>query len=475
MPEEHDSANDSRLAESEQRYRAVIENASDMIQSVRPDGTFEFVNRAWLRKLGYHQDDIPGLTVWNIIHPDSAEHCRPFFLQAVHGEAVDYVDATFLTKGGESVPVEGNVTPRHLGENVVATHGFFRDISERLRSQELERQNALLERERMARYLEKMAALGKLSAGLAHELNNPAAAAQRASGRLAESLGRRDTLMRALAEAGLRPGHWRAIDAVLTVTGSPDAGQQHITDPLAVSEQESVLEEWLEERGMDRAWELAPGFVHAGITSDHLDRLAVELPEPAIGAAVGWLSETLTVRETTEIIARSSHRISDLVHAVKGYSHMDRATEQIVDVHEGLESTLLILHHRLGNIVVKRGYDRELPLVRVFGNTVNQVWTNILDNAIDATLGKGTISIRTRHEGANGIVEIEDDGCGIAREDLTRIFEPFFTTKPQGMGTGLGLDTAWRIVTEEHGGMIDVESEPGRTVFRVSIPLASPE
>jgi signal transduction histidine kinase len=243
---------------------------------------------------------------------------------------------------------------------------------------------------------------------------------------------------------------------------------------LEASEHESIIEEWLEDHGVQRAWDSAPGLVHVGITPDDLEQLAARVPSAALMAVIGWLNETITIRESIEIIARSSYRISELVQAVKGYSHMDRATEQYVDVHDGLENTLIILGHRLRNITVHRDYGKDLPPIRVFGNTLNQVWTNILDNAIDATDGKGSVIIRTRRVDDQVVVEIEDNGAGISEVDLACIFEPFYTTKPQGQGTGLGLDTAWRIVTEEHGGTISAESVPGRTVFRVAVPVAEP-
>lgn len=473
MTEPNYAVDDPRLVESEQRYRAVIEYASDMIQSVRADGTFEFVNRAWLAKLGYEADDVPGLNIWDIIYADAVEHCQVLFAQTLSGETIDNVQTTFRTKDGQPLPVEGSVTPRWLDGSAVATHGFFRDVSERLRTEVLEKRNAQLERDRLARYLEKMAALGKLSAGLSHELNNPAAAAQRASDNLAGCFLHRDEAMRALAAARLTPEQWQSLDALLAKDARPDSWPRSL-DPLEVNDLEAQVETWLEEHDIDNAWDVAPGFVQAGVTGERLSGLADRLPAEVLADAVAWLSESLTARELIDIVSRSSHRISELVTAVKGYSHMDRATEQVVDIHEGLEGTLLILGHRLRGVTVQREFDRTLPRVRVFGNTINQVWTNILDNAIDAIQENGVIAIRTRGDAHRLIVEIQDNGPGISPDDVHCIFEPFFTTKPQGVGTGLGLDTAWRIVTEEHGGMIDVESEPCRTVFRVSIPLSLP-
>lgn len=464
---------DPRLVESEQRYRAVIENASDMIQSVRLDGSFEFVNPAWLKALGYTRQEVEKLNIWDIIHADSVDHCQVLFAKAIQGEPIGYMEAIFKTKDGQPLPVEGNVTSRFMGDKVVATHGFFRDISERIRARELEERNIQLEREQQARYLEKMAALGKLSAGLAHELNNPAAAVQRANAGLEASVTSRDARLRELIARGLDAGQWQAIDAILLSNASGKPGGTRL-NPLEVSEQESAIEDWLADHDVEGGWDIAPGLVHTGIREEQLETLASTIPAPVLAAVMGWLADTLSIRESIDIIGRSSHRISELVQAIKGYTHMDRATEQLVDVHDGLENTLIILGHRLQNVTIKRDYDRGLPTIRVFGNTLNQVWTNILDNAIDATDGKGTISVRTRRDDGSVVVEIEDNGSGIEPDDLACIFEPFFTTKSQGVGTGLGLDTAWRIVTEEHGGTITAESQPGQTIFRISLPITGP-
>ena len=459
---------DLRLVESEQRYQAVIENASDMIQSVRLDGTFEFVNKAWKDTLGYTDDDLSRMTVFAIVHPDFLEHCMVDFMRAIRGETVEFLETRFVAKDGRAVPVEGSVTSRFLGEEVVATHGFFRDISERLRTRELEERAAQLELEERARYLEKMAALGKLSAGLAHELNNPAAAVQRASAGLRKTLQRRDTAMRQLAGVCLDPGIWQALEEILGRV-QPDR-----LDPVALSAAESAIETWMEDHDIARAWEYAPAFAEAGITERELAAFATKVPSTSLPDAVKWVTETLVFGESAEIITQSSRRIAELVQAIKGYTHMDRATEHDGDIHDGLENTLTILAHQLRNVDVHRQYDRSLPEIRMYGNTLNQVWTNILDNAIDAMNGAGRITIRTRLQDNQAVVELEDNGQGIPADVLPRIFEPFFTSKPQGQGTGLGLDTAWRIVTKEHNGMITATSEPGRTVFQVTLPIASP-
>jgi PAS domain S-box-containing protein len=460
---------DPRLVESEERYRAVIENASDMIQSVRPDGSFEFVNRAWEQKLGFRFDELSDETIWSIIHPDEMQHCSVLFMRAMQGETLENVRTTFLSKDGRAIPVEGSVTSRFVDGQIIATHAFFRDITEQLRAQELEERNARLEREQHNRYLEKMAALGKLSAGLSHELNNPAAAAQRASARLAESLAERDHAARELTVCGVQGDQWTVLEGL--VNDATDRSRIEL-DPLEASRREEEIEQWLEAQSVAEAWSIAPVLVRAGVGEAELARLAQLFPPEQLPAALRWIGGAVAIRDETDIVARSTHRISELVGAVKAYSFMDRATMQEVDVHEGIDNTLVILDHRLKDVTIRREFDRSLPTVRALGSGLNQVWTNIIDNAIDAISSGGTITIRTRRGTDSVVVEIQDDGCGIPEANVSRVFEPFFTTKPQGSGTGLGLDIVWRIVTEEHRGTIEVESTPGNTVFRVTLPLS---
>lgn len=392
-------------------------------------------------------------------------------MRAVQGETIEHVLVTFLTKDGRPLPAEGNATSRFADGRVIATHSFFRDISERLRAEELEERNAQLERERVARQLEKMAALGKLSAGLAHELNNPAAAAQRAGSQLVASAERRDRALAALHHLGLSAEQWARLDALASTASPAAAGSLRATE---VSRLEAELEDWLEDHDIPDGWELAASLVHARIGTEDLDALAADLPAGSLSHVLTWVAESAATRDLASVVTRSAERISELVTAVKAYTFMDRAAEQIVDVHEGLENTAVILAHRLRDVTLRRDYGAGIPAVRAMGSGLNQVWTNLIDNAVDAVAGRddGTITIRTSAGDGIAIVEIEDNGTGIPEEHLSRIFEPFFSTKPQGAGSGLGLDMVWRIVTEEHHGTVDVESAPGRTCFRVTLPGA---
>jgi signal transduction histidine kinase len=391
-------------------------------------------------------------------------------MTVMQGTPLAGMRTTFMDRDGNPIPVEGSAQPRFVDGTLVATHAFFSDISERLRTEELEARNAQLEREQQARFLEKMAALGKLSAGLSHELNNPAAAAQRSAQRLGGSLAKRDGVTRELIDAGVSADGWASLEAMVSqcVIGRGRPGER---SPLEASYLEDAIQDWLQDRGIADYWTHSVAFVQGGVTTDALDDLVRRLPEAAIAPAIAWIGETLALSEQAEVIARSTDRISELVGAVKAYSFRDQAIEQDVDIHDGLENTLVILAYRLKSMTIERQFDRDIPPVRTYGSGLNQVWTNILDNAVDATGGEGAITIRTLGEGRMAVVEISDDGPGIPADEISRIFEPFYTTKPQGMGTGLGLDIAWRIVTGEHGGQIAVESAPGRTTFRIAIPI----
>jgi signal transduction histidine kinase len=318
---------------------------------------------------------------------------------------------------------------------------------------------------------DKLMALGKLSAGLAHELNNPAAAARRAAQHLGERLQTLNSLCLTLSHQTL------TADQIAFLTEFQRAAAECLTaapalDPLAESECEEEISDWLEARQIADGWRLAPTFVRAGLHREELDGLAECMKGQALNDALQWLEATWSSQELVKEIEQSMTRISDLVRAIKEYSYMDRTALQEVDVHQGLENTLIILGHKLKRgVTVIREYADDLPRISAYGGALNQIWTNLIVNAIDAMNGQGTLWIRTSAKPDHILVEIGDDGPGIPPEIQGRIFEPFFTTKPQGEGTGLGLDTVYRIVQKHHGA-IRFQSKPGDTCFQVRLPLA---
>jgi signal transduction histidine kinase len=317
---------------------------------------------------------------------------------------------------------------------------------------------------------EKLAALGTLSAGLAHELNNPAAAARRTASELAEALDVLQGTIHHFVSSGVeRAQAARLVE--LQQAALAGAGSMSPSDAVAAADREDELAASIDAIGYE-GWRLAEPLARAGVDQSWLDDLA-GAAGTATGAALDWVAASLTARTLVAELHESTARISELVAAVKEYTHMDRAAVEDVDLHEGIESTLTMLGHRLkhGRVTVERHYDTTLPKVTVHGSELNQVWTNLLANALDAVDGEGTIAITTRRTGNGVAVDIEDNGTGIPDELQTRIFEPFFTTKAVGEGTGLGLDIAHRIVTGRRGD-ITVRSRPGSTTFTVSLPVA---
>jgi signal transduction histidine kinase len=241
--------------------------------------------------------------------------------------------------------------------------------------------------------------------------------------------------------------------------------------PIQESEREDALSEWLDEHGVPDGWELAPIFVGAGTTPEFLDRVADQAPPAMLEGAVRWLAYTLETELLMREITDSVARISSLVAAAKQYSNMDRAPHERVDIHAGLKSTLVMLAGKLRGLEVVKDFDPSLPKVPVYAGELNQVWTNLIDNAVQAMNGHGTLTVRTSMDGDRVRVEIGDTGPGVPEKLRRRIFEPFFTTKPVGQGTGLGLDISYRIVVGRHGGDLTVESQPGDTRFIVRLPL----
>ena len=242
-------------------------------------------------------------------------------------------------------------------------------------------------------------------------------------------------------------------------------------DHLERSDRADAIATWLEARGVATAWELAPTFVSAGVDTAWLEELAGKLPAASQADALGWLEARLNLKLLLSQVEQSTGRIAELVKAVKSYSYMDQSPMQEVDIHDGLESTLTMLGHKLKNVTLVRAFDRSMPRIMAYGSELNQVWTNLIDNAIHAVNGTGKICVGTCREDNQLVVEIVDNGPGIPPEVQSHLFEPFFTTKPVGTGTGLGLIISNRIVADRHGGEIEFESQPGETRFKVRLPI----
>ena len=319
---------------------------------------------------------------------------------------------------------------------------------------------------------EKLASLGTMAAGLAHELNNPATAARRASAHLREVVENVQSFACDLHQQ-LKLDQWPLL---IEASGQAldRASNALPLDSVTRSDREDEIATWLDNHRVPDGWKLAPTFVNAGLTGGELNALAGKLQGNALGCAFGWLEARLSLQSLLKEIDGSTGRIAELVKAVKAYSYMDRSPMQEVDIHEGIENTLTMLGHKLKNVTVTRKFDRAIPGIMAYGGELNQVWTNLIDNAIDAVKGTGKICIATFFEDDQVVVEIADNGAGIPKEVQAHIFEPFYTTKGVGSGTGLGLVISNRIVADRHGGEIEFESQPGDTRFKVRLPIKQP-
>ncbi|HEX4604350.1 MAG TPA: ATP-binding protein [Candidatus Angelobacter sp.] len=322
---------------------------------------------------------------------------------------------------------------------------------------------------RVEQQRDRLAALGKLSAGLAHELNNPASAAKRATSQLRNTLKRIKDASHELGAHELTPAQKSEVEKLETLIIQQDGPPP---DTLAISLLEEQIDSWLRTHGQDDLWQLAADLAHKNVQPETLESLFQNLDGATARAALIRLAASVEIANLLNEIENSTSRISDLVRAIKEYTFMDQAPVQNVDIIKSLETTLTILNHKLKKgVTVQRDYQKLPFLVNSFGSELNQVWTNIIDNAIDAMGGKGELRIRTYKEDACVVVEIADNGPGIPDNVLPHIYEPFFTTKAVGEGTGLGLDTVQRIV-RKHRGHIQVESEPGNTRFQIWLPLS---
>ena len=485
------------LRESETKFRSVMESAIDAIISADHTGHIVSWNNAATRILGYSPEETIGRRLEIIIPERFHEAHRKGMQRVTSGGESRVIGKTVelfaRTKSGKEVPIELSLSTWTVREDRYYT-GIIRDIRERkqaeealrmseqalrAKTQELKEKNDILgnalnklqEIQNQLIMQEKMASLGKLSAGMAHELNNPAAAAQRGAAQL-------QALFVQLRDAYLKIDALKLeknqIDKVIALgqLAGESANRPDDADALSRSDRESALEDWLEDKGLENAWQLASPLVSMGFDRSEIDQLAEHFTPNQFLVVIEWLSCTHTIHSLISEISIGTGRIVEIVKALKTYTFMDKAPIQSVDVHEGLDNTLIILKNKLKTgITVHREYAKDLPAINAYGSELNQVWTNIIDNAVDAMAGQGTLTLRTRREVPWIVVEIEDNGVGIAEEIQNKVFDPFFTTKAPGEGTGLGLNISRNIIVQKHQGRITVTSQPGKTRFTVRLPI----
>lgn len=328
----------------------------------------------------------------------------------------------------------------------------------------------LTQNEALLHQQEKMAALGTLSAGLAHELNNPAAAAQRSASQLKDTQAKWLDLTHRIEMVASQEHQTDWFNSFM------QEASHHFESPLKLDTLQKIdlvdqLQTWLESNQVESAWELAPAMINFGWNVPALEKLKGNLSQSLFDLSIQWLGTGCLMMGLLSEVLQTTERISQIVHAIKSYTYLDQAALLEVDIHEGLESTLIIMQHKLKNgVTVKRDYSPNLPRIEAFASELNQVWTNIIDNAIDAMNGKGELRIKTYEEDNRVVVEFVDNGPGISDDIQSRIFEPFFTTKAPGQGTGLGLHISHDIVANRHHGQLLVESKPGETKFKVILP-----
>jgi signal transduction histidine kinase len=358
--------------------------------------------------------------------------------------------------------IRGETFQQLLAHSSSAALSILQTVSKRLRQNEgLLRQN------------EKMAALGTLAAGLAHELNNPASAVRRSADQLRSALLEWSKSASALERLALDEHQMQILNDTRLAIQTRHALTYNF-DPLTQSDDEAEVQTWLDGHHIENAWEYSSALVSFGWKISTLNELTNAFNPQASSIVIKWLAAGSTVYFLLDEVNVGTQRISEIVKSVKAYSYLDQAPVQDVDVDEGLESTLVILRHKMKDgIRITRDYSADLPHIEAYGSELNQVWTNIMDNAIDAMQGQGELILHTYAKEDKVIVEIQDNGPGIPIEIQQRIFEPFFTTKPPGQGTGLGLHIAYTIVNN-HYGQIRVKSEPGKTCFQVTLPIQLP-
>ncbi len=491
----------SERKQAEQKFRSVTESAIDAIISADNVGNIISWNKAATRILGYSEKESVGQRLEMIIPERFHEAHRngmARFTATGEGRVIGTTVELFARKkSGEEVPIELSLSTWTVRDERYYT-GIIRDIGERKRAEqalilseqtlrdrteELKKKNRVLKKtlkrlNEMQNQLiiqEKMASLGKLSAGMAHELNNPAAAAQRGAAQLQVTFAQWQSILLKMGTLNLDKTR---VEKIIELDSEikERARKPAELNALMRSDREDAIEEWLRGLKIDTAAELAPVLVNLGYDQSELQQLTKIFTAAQFAMVIEYLSFKHEIYSLVSEIGLGTNRIVEIVKALKTYTYMDRAPVQSVDVRKELDNTLIILHNKLkGGVTVVREYASDLPDIEAYASELNQVWTNIIDNAIDAMDGEGRLIVRAYRDDPWLVVEFEDDGPGIPEEIQSQIFDPFFTTKGPGEGTGLGLNISRNLIVQKHGGQISVLSKPGSTCFSIRLPLdASP-
>jgi len=457
-----------------------IEALVGALRRLAPLQDLEEADYRWLAEHGTERHVDAGVTLFEEGTP--AETMTILLKGEVHVRRENGPAALFIGRAGQISGLMPFSRMKHYGGRGVAIspiwaldyhRGLFPemlqaipDLGERLVAVLLDR---VREVTRIEQQGEKLMALGKLAANLAHELNNPASAAQRsADGMLKE--------LRFFVENSLKLGH-----LCLTEKQTADVGAWHLEimnevaskgapDPSTVAAREDAIQQWLNRRSIGEGWKIVPELAEIGLTPTQLDRLPASITSSTVEAVLLQISSGIRAEKMAEAMLDSTSRIFGIIRAIKDYSFMDQAPIQEVDVPQGIESTLIMLQSQAEQATIERKYEPDLPLISAYGSQLNQVWTALIENALEATKFKGRIVIKVRVSDNLLLVEVWDNGPGIPKELQGRIFEPFFTTKAPGQGLGLGLDAATRII-RAHRGYLTVESKPGATCFQVRLPI----
>ena len=476
--------------QAEQKFRSVTESAIDAIISANNKGEIISWNQAASRILGFTEEDAVGQRLEIIIperfHEAHRNGMNRFTKHGVAHVIGKTVELAARTKIGDEIPIELSLSTWKVRDERYYT-GIIRDIGERKRAEEalqeksLEMKKKNQELEATLKQInemhnqmiiqEKMASLGRLSAGMAHELNNPAAAAQRSAAHLQGLLLKLQGMQARMASIDFDQQQIQKIIAL------DEIARERAKEPVELNiltrtERESTLEQWLQGLGDMASGEVVPALVNVGLVRDDFETLLKPFHDEQFTTVIGWLGFKIAIYSLVGEIGLATDRIVTLVKALKTYTYMDQAPVQSIDLRKELDNTLIILRSKLKKgVEVVRQYAEDLPVIEAYASELNQVWTNLIDNAIDAMGGAGTIIIRAKRKDPWVVVEIEDSGPGIAPEHISKVFDPFFTTKPPGQGTGLGLNISRNLIVQKHHGQMSVKSKPGATCFTVHLPL----